>query len=356
MLTGENIVQLVSGFLHWVYAQAGISSLAGVIDPIIASVVMFGFIAVFVMFLVWMERKVSAHMQSRIGPNRVGPLGLLQTVADAIKLTIKEDVKPVNRDKVPYFIAPIVAFVATFMGMVVIPFDKGMVVQDLNVGILYIIAITGFTVIAILTAGWSSNNKYALLGGFRSAAQIISYEVSLVLSVVPIIMITGTLSLTGIVEYQKQAGYWFILPQIVAFLIFITSATAEANRAPFDIPEAESELIGGFHTEYSGVKFAMFFLGEYIAVVVSSAVAVTLFLGGWLPLPYLGFLHVPGFIWFLAKLLLVIYLIMAFRWTFPRLRVDQLMDFGWKVLIPISIINILLTAVVWLCLYGKGAQ
>jgi len=356
MLTGENIVQLVSGLLHWAYAQAGISSWAGIIDPIIAAVVMFGFISVFVMFLVWMERKVSAHMQSRIGPNRVGPFGLLQTVADAIKLTTKEDVKPVNRDKIPYFLAPIVAFVATFMGMVVIPFDKGMVVQDLNVGILYIIAITGFTVIAILAAGWSSNNKYALLGGFRSAAQIISYEVPLVLSVVPIIMITGTLSLSGIVEYQKTAGYWFIFPQIFAFLIFITSATAEANRAPFDIPEAESELIGGFHTEYSGVKFAMFFLGEYIAVVVSSAVAVTLFLGGWLPVAFLGFLHLPGFVWFLAKLLLIIYLIMAFRWTFPRLRVDQLMDFGWKVLIPISILNILITAIVWLCLYGKGAQ
>jgi len=356
MFTGENIVQIVAVFLNWAYAQLGISFLAGVINPIISAVVMFGFIAVFVMFLVWMERKVSAHMQSRIGPNRVGPLGLLQTVADAIKLTIKEDVKPVKRDKIPYFIAPIVAFVATFMGMVVIPFDKGMVVQDLNVGILYIIAITGFTVIAILTAGWSSNNKFALLGGFRSAAQIISYEVPLVLSVVPIIMITGTLSLTGIVEYQHQAGYWFILPQFFAFLIFITSATAEANRAPFDIPEAESELIGGFHTEYSGVKFAMFFLGEYIAVVVSSAVAVTLFFGGWLPLPFLGSLPIPGFIWFLAKLLLVIYLIMAFRWTFPRLRVDQLMDFGWKVLLPISILNILLTAAVWLLLYGKGAQ
>jgi len=355
MFTGENIVQIVSDFLHWIYSQLGISSLAGVIDPIIAAVVMFLFIAVFVMFLVWMERKVSAHMQSRIGPNRVGPMGLFQTVADAIKLTIKEDIKPVHRDKIPYFIAPIVTFVATFMGMVVIPFDKGMVVQDLNVGILYIIAITGFTVIAILTAGWSSNNKFALLGGFRSAAQIISYEVPLVLSVVPIIMMTGTLSLTGIVEYQRQAGYWFIFPQIIAFIIFITSATAEANRAPFDIPEAESELIGGFHTEYSGVKFAMFFLGEYIAVVVSSSVAVTLFFGGWLPLSFLSFLHIPGFIWFLGKLLLVIYLIMAFRWTFPRLRVDQLMDFGWKVLIPVSILNILLTAAVWLLLYGKKA-
>ena len=356
MLIGQNIVQFVSGLLNWVYSQLGISSLAGVINPIISAVVMFGFISVFVMFLVWMERKVSAHMQSRIGPNRVGPIGLLQTVADAIKLTIKEDVKPVNRDKIPYYIAPIIAFVATFMGMIVIPFDKGVVVQDLNVGILYIIAITGFTVIAILTAGWSSNNKFALLGGFRSAAQIISYEVPLVLSVVPIIMITGTLSLTSIVEYQHQAGYWFFFPQFFAFLIFITSATAEANRAPFDIPEAESELIGGFHTEYSGVKFAMFFLGEYIAVVVSSSVAVTLFFGGWLPFAFCSSLPIPGFVWFLIKLVLVIYLMMAFRWTFPRLRVDQLMDFGWKVLLPISILYILVTAGIWLLFFGKGGQ
>ena len=356
MSIGETIVKFVSDLLHQLYGIVGASNLSFVLDPIVSAVVMFGFIAVFVMFLVWMERKVSAHMQSRIGPNRVGPAGLLQTVADAIKLTIKEDIKPINRDKIPYFIAPIVAFVATFMGMVVIPFDSGMVVQNLNVGILYIIAITSFTVIAILTAGWSSNNKFALLGGFRSAAQIISYEVPLVLSVVPVIMITGTLNLSKIVEYQQQAGYWFVVPQIVAFIIFIVSATAEANRAPFDIPEAESELIGGFHTEYSGVKFAMFFLGEYIAVVVSSAVAVTIFLGGWLPLPYLGFLHIPGFIWFMIKLLLIIYLVMAFRWTFPRLRVDQLMNFGWKILIPVSIINILLTALVWILWNGKGVQ
>ncbi len=354
MSIGENIIQMVSSLLSWIYSRLGISSLAFIINPLISATVMFGFIAVFVMFLVWMERKVSARMQSRIGPNRVGPIGLLQTLADAIKLTIKESIKPAKRDKIPYFIAPIVAFVATFMGMVVIPFDRGVVVQDLNVGLLYIIAITSFTVIAILTAGWSSNSKFALLGGFRSAAQIISYEVPLVLSVVPIIMMTGTLSLSGIVEYQRQAGYWFIFPQIAAFIIFITSATAEANRAPFDIPEAESELIGGFHTEYSGVKFAMFFLGEYIAVVVSSAVAVTLFLGGWLPPAFCGFLPIPGFVWFLLKLLLVIYLIMAFRWTFPRLRVDQLMNFGWKVLIPLSILNIFFTAVVWFWLFGKG--
>ena len=350
---GEKIVQFVSGLLQQAYAMLGLSSLAPILDRIVCAVAMFGFVAVFVMFLVWMERKVSAHMQSRIGPNRVGPLGLLQTLADAIKLTTKEDVHPVKRDKIPYFIAPILAFVATFMGMVVVPFDNKVVVADLNIGVLYIIAITSFTVIAILSAGWSSNNKYSLLGGFRSAAQIVSYEVPLVLSLVPVIMITGKLNFSGIVEYQKQAGYWFVFPQIVAFFTFIAAATAEANRAPFDIPEAESELTGGFHTEYSGVKFAMFFLGEYVAIVVSSAVAATVFLGGWLPpFQFLGF--IPGFVWFMLKVLFIIYLIMAFRWTFPRLRVDQLMDFGWKVLIPITIINILVTGFVVLLL-GKGA-
>jgi NADH-quinone oxidoreductase subunit H len=353
MQTGEKIVQFVTGLLNQLFGMLGLAGWTGVLYPIVCAVAMFGFIALFVMFLVWMERKVSAHMQSRIGPNRVGVFGLLQTLADAIKLTIKEDVKPVKRDKIPYLIAPIVAFVATFMGMVVIPFDKGVVVQDLNIGLLYIIAITSFTVIAILTAGWSSNNKFALLGGFRSAAQIVSYEVPLVLSLVPVIMITGKLNLVGIVEYQQMQGYWFVIPQVIAFLVFITSATAEANRAPFDIPEAESELIGGFHTEYSGVKFAMFFLGEYIAVVVSSAVAATVFLGGYLPFPFMSSLPIPGFVWFMIKLLLVIYLIMAFRWTFPRLRVDQLMDFGWKVLIPIAILNILVTGFAVLLL-GKG--
>ena len=245
----SNLIAQAGEFLHWAYILIGIAGWTTVLDEIVVVVVMFGATSVFVMFLVWMERKVSARMQSRIGPNRVGPFGLLQTLADAIKLTVKEDVKPIHRDWVPYSIAPIVAFVATFMGLVVIPFDKGVVVQDLNVGILYIVAITSFTVIAILTAGWSSNNRFALLGGFRSAAQIVSYEVPLVLSLVPIIMTTGTLSLNSIVLFQKNLGLWFVVPQILGFLIFLTSATAEANRAPFDIPEAESELIGGFHTE-----------------------------------------------------------------------------------------------------------
>ncbi len=353
MPTGENLVHLIANLLQQALGAVGLSGFAFIINPIVSAVVMFGGISVFVMFLVWMERKVSAHMQSRIGPNRVGVFGLLQTVADALKLTTKEDIKPVHRDKIPYYIAPIIAFVATFAGMIVIPFDKGVSVQNLNIGILYVISITSFTVIAILSAGWSSNNKFALLGGFRSAAQIVSYEVPLVMSLVPVIMTAGTLNLNNVVEYQQKAGYWFVVPQFIAFLIFITSATAEANRAPFDIPEAESELIGGFHTEYSGVKFAMFFLGEYIAIIVSSAVAVTVFLGGWLPLPFLGSLPIPGFAWFVAKLLFVIYLIMAFRWTFPRLRVDQLMDFGWKVLIPISILNILITGFCIL-FFGKG--
>jgi NADH-quinone oxidoreductase subunit H len=350
----SNLIAQAGEFLHWAYILIGIAGWTTVLDEIVVVVVMFGATSVFVMFLVWMERKVSARMQSRIGPNRVGPFGLLQTLADAIKLTVKEDVKPIHRDWVPYSIAPIVAFVATFMGLVVIPFDKGVVVQDLNVGILYIVAITSFTVIAILTAGWSSNNRFALLGGFRSAAQIVSYEVPLVLSLVPIIMTTGTLSLNSIVLFQKNLGLWFVVPQILGFLIFLTSATAEANRAPFDIPEAESELIGGFHTEYSGVKFAMFFLGEYIAIVVSSAVAASVFLGGWLPLPYCSAWPVPGFVWFMLKLIFMIFLIMSFRWTFPRLRVDQLMDFGWKVLIPVALINILITGVVLLMIQKGG--
>lgn len=356
MSAGEWIVNLVSGFLSQVYSLFGLQGFSGILNRVVAAVVMFALVSGFVTFLVWMERKVSARMQSRIGPNRVGPFGLLQTIADAIKLTTKEDVKPAKRDKFPYFIAPILAFVATFMGMVVVPFDNKMVVADLNIGILYIIAITSFTVIAILSAGWSSNNKYSLLGGFRSAAQIVSYEVPLVLSLVPVIMITGKLNFSGIVEYQHSHGYWFAFPQIIAFLTFIASATAEANRAPFDIPEAESELTGGFHTEYSGVKFAMFFLGEYIAIVVSAAVAATVFLGGWLaPFESIlshvpGYSLIPGFVWFVLKVLFIIYVVMAFRWTFPRLRVDQLMDFGWKVLIPIAILNILVTGgiVLWI--------
>ena len=199
---------------HQVYSRLGLSErFPDLLDPLVCAVVMFGFISVFVMFLVWMERKVSAHMQSRIGPNRVGIFGLLQTVADAIKLTIKEDIKPIHRDKIPYYIAPIIAFVATFAGMVVIPFDKGMVVQDLNIGVLYIIAITSFTVIAILSAGWSSNNKFALLGGFRSAAQIVSYEVPLVLSLVPVIMMTGTLSLAVSWNINPKS-HWFVFPPI----------------------------------------------------------------------------------------------------------------------------------------------
>ncbi|HVZ79446.1 MAG TPA: NADH-quinone oxidoreductase subunit NuoH [bacterium] len=359
MITSEKIVNLVAGLLAQLYSALGLQGIAGILDRVVCAVVMFALVSGFVTFLVWMERKVSAWMQSRIGPNRVGPFGLLQTIADAIKLTTKEDVKPAKRDKFPYFIAPILAFVATFMGLIVVPFDDKVVVADLNIGVLYIIAITSFTVIAILSAGWSSNNKYSLLGGFRSAAQIVSYEVPLVLSLVPIIMITGTLNFSKIVEYQAQPGnHWFVFLQLPAFLIFVAAATAEANRAPFDIPEAESELTGGFHTEYSGVKFAMFFLGEYIAIVVSTAVAATVFLGGWLPVhTYIPFVDhllgmIPGIVWFVGKVLALIYVIMAFRWTFPRLRVDQLMDFGWKVLIPIAIVNILVTGGIVLAMGG----
>lgn len=349
--SGADLAAWASSLLHSLYAAVFVpKGWWPILDAVATAHVVFGAASAFVTGLVWVERKVSAHMQSRIGPKRVGPFGLLQPLADVIKLTLKQVIAPLSRDRFPYFWAPVVAFLAAFMALVVVPFDEKLVVADLNIGFLYIVAVTGFSAIGILMAGWSSHNKFSLLGGFRSAAQIVSYEVPLVLSVIPVVMTTGTLSLHGTVEYQRAAGFWFIVPQFVAFLTFLAAATAEANRAPFDIPEAESELIGGFHTEYSGVKFAMFFLGEYIAVIVSSAVAVAIFWGGWLAPPFLSSLPVPGYAWFLLKLMLVILLVMAFRWTFPRLRVDQLMDFGWKVLIPLTVANILVTGVVLLLL------
>lgn len=293
------------------------------------------FIAISAMFLIWWERKVSAHIQSRLGPMRVGWHGWLQPIADVIKLLLKENIVAHETDKISFWLAPIIVFVASFLPFVVIPFGKNLIPQDLNLGLLYILAITSVGVIGIFMAGWGSGNKYSLLGGMRTAAQIISYEVPLVLSILGIVMITGTLSMVKIVEAQK--GMWFIVYQPVAFVIYLISAIAEVNRAPFDIPEAESELVAGFHTEYSGMKFAMFFLAEYTNMFTVSAIATTLFLGGWLG-PFF-----PGPIWFLIKVYFLIFVMMWLRWTFPRLRVDQLMGFAWKFLLPLAFLNILVS-------------
>lgn len=293
-----------------------------------------------VMFLVWMERKVSAHMQSRFGPMRVGRHGWLQLIADTIKLLGKEDITPRPADKPIFFLAPIVAFAAAFLAYLVIPFDKHLIVADLNIGMLYILAVTSITVVGILMGGWGSGSKWTVLGAMRSASQIIAYEVPLLLSVLSVIMLAGSLSMNSIVEAQNKI--WFIFFQPLAFLIYLAAAVAESNRAPFDIPEAEQELVSGYNTEYSGIKFAMFFFAEYVNLFTVSAIAATLFLGGWTGQV------LPGFVWFLLKTFFVVFLIMWFKWTFPRVRVDQLSDFGWKVLTPLAFINIGVTGLVLL--------
>jgi len=315
-----------------------VSILTFIVMVVVGAVVL-GFIAVSAMFLIWWERKVSAHIQTRYGPMRVGWHGVLQSVADVIKLLLKENITPDGVDKPVWWLAPFFAVVPSVMVFVCIPFGDlfgiNLIPRDLNVGILYIMALTSICVLGIFMAGWGSNNKYSLLGGMRSAAQIVSYEVPLIISMVTAVMFAGTLSMQKIVEAQSGLGWFVFQPNMaLAFLIFVISATAEINRTPFDIPEAESELVAGFHTEYSGMKFAMFFLGEYTNLFIVSALAATLFLGGWQG-PFL-----PPVLWFLIKTYGIITALMWVRWTFPRVRVDQLMGFAWKVLTPIAFANL----------------
>lgn len=293
------------------------------------------------------ERRLLARFQSRIGPNQAGFFGILQPLADLIKLIFKEDLTPVGANRVMFTLAPAMAFVPAFMSIAVIPFGPSvtvfgrqvdMVISDINVGILFIFAASSLGVYALVLAGWSSNSKYSLLGGLRASAQMISYEVSLGLSVVGVLMLAGTLSLTGIVTSQATIGEWYIWKQPLGFLLFLISGIAETNRAPFDLPEAENELVAGYHTEYSSVKFSMFFVAEYANMVTISALATILFLGGWSG-PWL-----PPIVWFLIKIAFFLFLYIWLRATLPRLRYDQLMRFGWLILLPVGLANIILTA------------
>jgi NADH-quinone oxidoreductase subunit H len=309
----------------------------------VLSVVMFGILCVIALFLVWWERKIAGHIQQRFGPMRTGWHGWYQTVMDALKLLQKEDIGVDTRDKPIFFWAPVLCFVAAFMAYICIPFGNGLIVSDLNIGILYIMAVTTFTIISLLMAGWGSNNKYALIGGMRSAAQVVSYEVPMIASILVVILFSGSLSMVKIVESQAGHGIfnWFIFRVPfgpIAFITYLIAGTAEANRTPFDIPEAEQELVAGYNTEYSGMKFAMFFLAEFVNGFTVSAIATTLFLGGWNG-PFL-----PSWIWFLVKTLLMVFVLMIFRWTFPRLRVDQLMKFAWMFLIPVTFANLIIAA------------
>lgn len=290
------------------------------------------------LFLVWAERKVSARMQNRLGPTEVGFAGTLQTVADMIKLLSKQLITPHAVDKPLYHLAPVVVFAPVVAATALFPYSSTWAVTDVNIGLVLVFVFGGFGIIGIFMAGWGSNNKYALLGAMRSVAQNISYEIPLILATLSIVLMTRTLNLQVIVEAQDTVPFLFLQP--LAALIYLIAATAETNRAPFDIPEAESELVAGFHTEYSGMGFAMFFFAEYSNMLIVSMVGVVLFLGGWQG-PWL-----PGPVWFLLKTYAVVFVIMWFRWTFPRLRFDQLMRFAWAVLIPLSIFNLLATGLV----------
>lgn len=329
------------------------------IIPLLKIIILLNAVLVAVTYMVLLERKVIAWVQSRLGPMRVGPYGILQPIADAVKLMIKEDLRPANADKWVFTAAPIITLVPALVVFAVIPFGSDinlfgrtipLYITDINVGLLFLVSVTSIGVYGIILAGWASNSKYPLLASLRASAQLVSYEVAVTLTLVSLVLTAGTLSMVGIVRAQEEAQVWYMFVQPVALVLFFIGGLAETNRAPFDMPEAEQELTGGFHTEYSGMRFALFFLAEYANMIVISAVVTTLFVGGWLrPFPSwaaLGFLDiVPGWIWFLTKTFVFLYIFLWIRATLPRYRYDQLMSLGWKVLIPIAMANIIVTAI-----------
>ena len=308
--------------------------LAAVIKAI--AVILFVGLNAFV--LIWAERKVSGYIQRRYGPLRVGgPAGILQSAADILKLLSKEDFRPSSADRWLWWMAPVVIFVPAVLVYMVLPVGSGLVLQNLNIGLVFFASVTSFTLLGIFMAGWGSNNKYSLLGAMRAGAQLFSYEIPLILSTIGIVIITGTLTLQTIVRDQSH-HVWFVFPQILGFIVFFIASLAELNRTPFDLAEAESELIAGYFTEYSGIRWALFAMAEYSNLFTTSALGVTLFLGGWHG-PWL-----PGWVWFLLKTYIWVFVGIWIRWTLPRIRIDQLMDLGWKFLFPVSVANILGTA------------
>jgi len=326
-------------FFNWTNNQLDLPT---VLAMVIGAVIVLAFTLGFVTYAIYFERKIIGWMQWRIGPNRVGPLGLFQTIADVLKLLLKEDVVPAKADKVLFVIAPIIAFVPSFMVLAVIPFTSQHYFTAMsNVGILYYIALSATTILGVLLGGWASNNKYALIGGMRSAAQMIAYEVPLAMSMLGVILLAGSMNFVEIVEAQQNFPYvWYIVPQFLGFCIFLISATAELNRTPFDLPEAESELVAGYFVEYTGFRFAFYMLAEYVYVLAMSAIAVILFFGGWSG-PFL-----PDWLWFALKVSAFVFFFFWVRASMPRIRTDQLLSFAWKVLIPLSLLNLVLTAVV----------
>ena len=321
---------------------------------VVTGVCLLAFLVLLCFFLGYMERKVAGFIEIRLGPNRVGPKGSFQIVADTVKLLFKEGITPSSSDKFLFHLAPVIVVTAAMLSVAPIAFASHFQVWDVSIGLLYVSSVSSMAVIGILMAGYSSYNKYSLLGAMRSGAQIVSYELSVGLSLIAIVILSGSLRMSDIVEAQRT-GWWLFrghIPVIISFVIFLIASTAEINRAPFDLTEAEQELTGGYHTEYSGMKFAMFLLAEYINLFVVSAIAATIFLGGWMPF-HLGAWQafnsimdwIPSSIWFMGKTFVIIFLIMQFRWTFPRLRIDQLLNLEWKYLLPISMVNTLLVTI-----------
>lgn len=316
--------------------------IAVIIGVVKALVILFGTV-ICAALLSWVERRMLALWQDRYGPNRVGPFGAFQLGADMVKMFFKEDWTPPFADKLTFWLAPVIAMSALLISFAIIPLTPEWGVADLDIGLLFFLSMAGLAVYAVLFAGWSSNNKYSLLGGLRSAAQTVSYEVFMGLSLMGIVAVTGSFNMRAIVEAQREC--WFVIPQFLGFVTFFMAGVAVAHRSPFDLPEAESELAAGYHTEYAGMKWAMFFVGEYVGVVLVSAMLVTLFFGGWLPpLAILGF--IPAFFWFAGKTAFFIMLFILLRGALPRPRYDQVMAAGWKFCLPLTLLNLLITAIV----------
>lgn len=340
----------VDSYLHSVMP----SSVATLVECAMVAVGVIVAYLVFAIIMIFMERKVCAAFQCRLGPMRVGPWGLLQVFADVFKMLIKEIIRIKNSDRILYNLAPFLVIMSSMITFSCLPFDKGLHVLDFNIGVFFIMAASSFGILGILLAGWSSNNKFSMIGAMRSGGQMISYELSMGLSMLTLVVLSGTMQISEIVETQTHG--WFIfkghIPAIIAFIIYIIAGNAETNRAPFDLPEAESELTAGFHTEYSGMGFGFFYVAEFMNMFIVAGIASTIFLGGWAPL-YISGLdsfneimgYIPGVVWFLGKTFFVIWLLMWIRWTFPRLRIDQVLVLEWKYLIPIGLLNLLVMTI-----------
>ncbi|MCH5246231.1 MAG: NADH-quinone oxidoreductase subunit NuoH [Muribaculaceae bacterium] len=347
----QDLSLFTSWFHNTLLNLLGHEWIAVTLECIIVGVILLLLYAVLALFYIWFERKVCAAFQCRLGPNRVGPWGILQSVADMFKILIKELITLNHVDRLLFAVAPYLVIIASMLAFAVLPWGNGLQIIDFNVGIFFLVAVSSIGVLGILLAGWSSNNKFTLIGALRSGAQMISYELSIGLSIVTIVCLAGTMSIGGIIEQQRDL--WFIfsghIPAIIAFVIYMIAGTAETNRGPFDLPEAESELTAGYHTEYSGIHFGFFYLAEYLNLFIVSGVATLLFFGGWMPfhIPGLDAFnnvmdYIPSVVWFMGKAIFLSFIIIWFKWTFPRLRIDQLLSLEWKYLLPINLFNLAL--------------